>query len=151
MINKNKKAKILVLVLQALGCRVTFTDEDATFSPIGVVNEKLKEEILEHKTEIQEELGSDIRLMSISGSKNCVGHELQLLINKYYPDISCESIQSKLDEYDARGCLWCETNKSIVIREVQQFARKHDIQSTYEQIRTVVKKAISNAKKTIIS
>ena len=151
MTTKNKKAKILVLVLQALGCRVTFTDEKAVFSPVGAVNPALEKEILEHKTEILEELGTDIRLMSISGNKNAVGNELKLLINKYYPDISCDVIQTKLDEYDARGCVWCEANKNMIIREIQQFAHNNDIESTYEQTRIVVKKAISNAKKTIIS
>ena len=146
-----KKAKILALILQSLGSKVEFTEDDVIFRGSQLPNKKLKLEILEHKTEIQEELNSDYRLMSISTNKYCVGTELKKLFYKYYPDLDCSTLQDELDEYDARGCEWCEVNKAKVIVTIQQFARKNNIESTYEQTRIFVKKAISNAKKTIIS
>ena len=150
-VQKIKKAKVLALILQSLGSKVKFTEDDVVFNGTLVNNKKLKSEILELKTEIQEELAGDYRLMSISTEKNCVGTELKKLFYKYYPELDCSPLQEKLDEYDARGCEWCDINKPQIITTVQQFARKNNIESTYEQTRVVVRKAISNAKKTIIS
>lgn len=146
-----KKAKILALILQSLGSKVEFTEDDVIFRGSQLPHKKLKLEILEHKIELQEELSSDYRLMSISTKKYCVGTELKKLFYKYYPDLDCSTLQDTLDEYDARGCGWCEVNKTKVISAIQKFARKNEIESTYEQTRVFVKKAISNAKKTIIS
>ncbi len=148
---KERKAKILVLILQAIGCKVTFTDDDIEFSRRELISDSMYNQIIEHKEEVREVLGSDLRLMSINTPKGAVGYQLKNMINKYYPDVDCSSMQKNFDQLDARGHEWCHTNKHKLIVMMQTFAVDNDLNFTYRQMLTIVKKAISDARKTFIS
>tara|TARA_R100001163_G_C5066306_1_gene204689 strand:+ start:412 stop:885 length:474 start_codon:yes stop_codon:yes gene_type:complete len=152
-LEKIKQAKILVLILQAIGCKVDFTGDEITYSHPHLVTGIMRGQIQENKKEIQQILDSDFRLMSIDGnvSKGAVGSHIKNMISKYYPDIDCEHLQQNFDELDARGYQWCHFNKHKIIVMMQRLAEKNDIKFTYRQMLTIVKKAIADAKKSFIS
>ncbi len=149
--NRQKRAKILALILQAVGCKVYFTDDDITFSRGEFVTDIMRDQIKEHKEELKEVLGGDLRLMSINTQKGAVGQQLKNMINKYYPDIDCSSMESNFEQIDARGHEWCHHNKHKIIVMMQAFAVDNDLKFTYRQMLTIVKKAISEARKSFIS
>tara|TARA_R110002074_G_scaffold60630_2_gene146956 strand:+ start:1499 stop:1972 length:474 start_codon:yes stop_codon:yes gene_type:complete len=152
-LEKVKQAKILVLILQAIGCKVDFTSDEIKYSHPHLVTGVMRGQIHEHKEEIQQILDSDFRLMSIDGnvSKGAVGTQLKKMITQYYPDISYDYMQTRFDELDARGYQWCHVHKHKIIIMMQQLADKNNIKFTYRQMLTIVKKAIADAKKSFIS
>ena len=89
--------------------------------------------------------------MSINQPKGAVGYQLKNMINKYYPDIDCAHLQSKFDEFDARGHEWCDNNKHKIIVVIQTLAQANNINFEYRQALTIVKRAISDARKSFIS
>jgi hypothetical protein len=151
---KEDKAKLLVLILQSIGCKVIFNDdEDETveFTYPELITEVVKHQIKEHRSEIENITDSDFRLMSINQPKGAVGYQLKNMINKYYPDIDCAHLQSKFDEFDARGHEWCDNNKHKIIVVIQTLAQANNINFEYRQALTIVKRAISDARKSFIS
>jgi hypothetical protein len=148
---KEKKAKILVLILQSIGCKITFTENSFTLTRPELLTDTMYQQISDHKAEIQNVIDSDLRLMSINHNKGAVGSQLKSFVNKYYADIDCDSMQGSFDKLDARGHEWCKEHKHKIISMMQDFALKNNLKFTYRQMLTIVKKAISDARKSFIS
>ena len=138
----------ILMILQSIGCKISIQDDKIVFSDKELVNEILLNKIETHKTEIKLRLSNDIQTMSLNLDSGGVGTELKKLLS------AMSATYDSFDRYkelDARGYLWCDANKTIAIRWLVGFAKNNGLELTSKSANTLIKKAISNYKKSLIS
>lgn len=144
----NIEIEKIVNILQAIGCKISFNENELYFSDKHLISPFMLNKIYEYEDDIKAYLQNDISIMSISSNKGCVGQELKkLLVNisdkynlfKYY------------EEFDARGYEWCSNNIEKIIAKLSIFTNQNQLEFSNKSARILVRKAILNTKKDIIS
>lgn len=143
----NEPEKILN-ILQSIGCKISVKGDKIIFSDDNLVNDILLHKIETHKDSIKLLLSSEIQTMSIDIDSGGVGTELRKLLN------NMSNVYDSFNRYrelDARGYLWCDSNRTMIVKWLTNFAQNYNIELSPRHANTFVKKAISNYKKSLIS
>jgi hypothetical protein len=143
--------KNIVDFLQIVGCKIYFDSDGIKFSEQSLISKTMLNKIHKHEDEIKQYILDDISTMSVSINNGAVGSLLKKSCEKFCPLEKLDSISKEFDKLDAKGINWCDQNKAKIAQKIVGFAVSNNIDYDYKKCYALVKKSISDARKSIIS
>lgn len=141
------KVHNIIKILKAIGCKISFDNDELKFSDKNLISEYMLNMIYQYEDEIKTYLQNDISIMSLSIDRGGVGTHMKKILD----NISNDYIKfTRYEEMDARGLDWCDKNKNEILAWLRNFSIKNNITFSKDAARTLIRKAISNAKKSLL-